>query len=163
MLAGARMHRIKKAGTKVWTLWDAKGDFGSVGNAVTDSDSLVPLLFSFPLPHLSSLPHLCRKPTRPWPTRRSCTWWSTRDTAARCPSWWPVPKTAPGSSPCPRTRSPTPGCTGKTSGSHREANAQSGWAWNAPSGSVWAHGYASYTNTGSDWEAPSVRCHFQPG
>lgn len=78
----------------------------------------------------------CSKPTRSGLTRSSSTWWSFRSTEARCPRWWRVPKTERGLTRSPRTRSPTRGCTGTTFERHRDSNAPSGQASNAPSGRV---------------------------
>lgn len=89
--------------------------------------------FLFPLciflPFLSS-----RKLIRFWLIKRSSTSWSFSQTKARCPLWWRAPKTPSAPPLSPRTRFPTPNCTGATSEWLRGLNAPSGPASSAPSG-----------------------------
>lgn len=75
-----------------------------------------------------------RKRTRRWPTRSSFTSWSFSHSEVLCPWWWRVLKTGCGPTQSPRTRSPTPGCTGTTYKPLREPSARLGRASNARSG-----------------------------
>ena len=61
-----------------------------------------------------------RRPTSLWQRRRSSTSWSSRPSAAPCPSSWQRPEAARARSRSARTRSPTRASTGRTSAPRRD-------------------------------------------